>query len=110
MKRILLYLVRLMGGRAISRSINVLVRRSRLSLTACNSGSNGPWSRSGVFDHFLTSYYVWPQTRTPLWLERGIFGLLAMRQGARVLELCCGDGFNAYHFYSIRAAASSRPI
>ncbi len=28
-----------------------------------------------------------------------------MREGARVLELCCGDGFNAYHFYSIRAAS-----
>ena len=27
MKRILLYIVRLMGGRAISRLINVLVRR-----------------------------------------------------------------------------------
>src|SRR5205807_4059621 len=57
------------------------------------------------FDHFLDQYYVWPQTRTPLWLERGIFGLLAMRQGTRVLELCCGDGFNAYHFYSIRAGS-----
>ena len=28
-----------------------------------------------------------------------------MRQGARVLELCCGDGFNAHHFYSIRAGS-----
>jgi SAM-dependent methyltransferase len=28
-----------------------------------------------------------------------------MREGAKVLELCCGDGFNTYHFYSIRAGS-----
>jgi len=55
------------------------------------------------FDHFLDQYYVWPATRTPLWLERGVFSLLAIKPGARMLELCCGDGFNAYHFYSVRA-------
>ena len=32
-----------------------------------------------------------------------LLGLLAIRQGANVLELCCGDGFNSFHFYSIRA-------
>lgn len=57
------------------------------------------------FDHNLDLFYQWPALRNPLWVERGIFGLLAMRQGCNALELCCGDGFNACHFYSNRCAA-----
>jgi SAM-dependent methyltransferase len=106
MKRILLRAVRFMGGRSISRSLNALVRRAasfthRIQFEIEWGIDPAPeW-----FDHFLDQYYAWRRTRTPLWVERGIFGLLAMRQAARVLELCCGDGFNAYHFYSIRAAS-----
>lgn len=55
------------------------------------------------FDHYCDQFYQFKKTQNPLFLERGIFGLLAMKQGANVLELCCGDGYNAYHFYSIRA-------
>ncbi len=54
------------------------------------------------FDHYEDQHYQWHEHRNPLWLERGIFSLLAMPQGGETLELCCGDGFNAYHFYSIR--------
>lgn len=56
------------------------------------------------FDHYLDLHYLWKVTRTPTSVERGIFGLLAIKHGARVLELCCGDGFNTFHFYSIRAS------
>jgi SAM-dependent methyltransferase len=56
------------------------------------------------FDHFCDQFYSLRGLQNPLWAERGIFGLLAMKQGAKVLELCCGDGFNTFHFYSIRAA------
>jgi SAM-dependent methyltransferase len=28
-----------------------------------------------------------------------------MKQGCKALELCCGDGFNAYFFYSIRVGS-----
>lgn len=55
------------------------------------------------FDHFLDQYYQWPALRNPLGWERGIYNLLALTPRSNVLELCCGDGFNAYHFYSIRA-------
>jgi SAM-dependent methyltransferase len=58
---------------------------------------------SGWFDHYLDIHYLWGKTRTPLSCERGILGLLAIKEGAKVLELCCGDGFNTFHFYSIRA-------
>lgn len=51
------------------------------------------------FDHFIDRYARWH----PLAWERGIFNLLAIKPGARVLELCCGDGFNTCHFYGIRA-------
>lgn len=54
------------------------------------------------FDHFLDQYYQWPEKRSPLGWERGIYNLLALSPQSKVLELCCGDGFNAYHFYSIR--------
>jgi hypothetical protein len=56
------------------------------------------------FDHYVDQFGIFRQTRNPLWVERGTFGLLAIDQGARVLELCCGDGFNSYHFYSIRCS------
>ena len=53
------------------------------------------------FDHSIDLFYQWQQTRNPLWVERGVFGSLCLR-GGRVLELCCGDGFNARNFYSLR--------
>jgi SAM-dependent methyltransferase len=106
MKRTLLRALRLLGARAVSRSINALVRRVAAFTHWIQFEIE--WGMEPApewFDHFLDQYYAWRETRNPLWLERGVFGLLAMRQGARVLELCCGDGFNAHHFYSIRAAS-----
>lgn len=55
------------------------------------------------YDHHLDVYYSWSHTRIPYFLERGVFNLPAIKQGSTVLELCCGDGFNAKHFYSNRA-------
>lgn len=57
------------------------------------------------FDHFIDQHSQWSRSRIPFWIERGAFNLLAIKPGACVLELCCGDGFNAHHFYSIRAAS-----
>ena len=98
--------IRLMGGRFLIRTINEVLRHvtaftHRVQfLVEWGAPPTPIW-----FDHFLDQYYLWRKSRNPLGWERGIFGLLAMRQGARVLELCCGDGFNAYHFYSIRASS-----
>ncbi|MBS0286815.1 MAG: class I SAM-dependent methyltransferase [Proteobacteria bacterium] len=55
------------------------------------------------FDHFIDQHYQWSATKNPLGWERGIFSLLAVKQDATILEICCGDGFNAHHFYAIRA-------
>lgn len=56
------------------------------------------------FDHNLDLYYLWGTDKgNCFWLERGVFSNLAIKPGARVLELCCGDGFNAKYFYKYRA-------
>ena len=55
------------------------------------------------FDHFIDLYWKWNVTRNPMSWERGIFGLMAMRPGCRVLDLCCGGGFFAHHFFASRA-------
>ena len=54
------------------------------------------------FDHTIDLYYQWPKTTNSLWLERGVFGGLALK-GGNVLELACGDGFNTKNFYSHRS-------
>ncbi|MBN9287341.1 MAG: hypothetical protein BGO43_15730 [Gammaproteobacteria bacterium 39-13] len=55
------------------------------------------------FDHFIDQHYQWSATKNPLGWERGIFNLLAIKENSTILEICCGDGFNAHHFYAIRA-------
>lgn len=55
------------------------------------------------FDHEIDLFYSWSQRRSSHWVERGVFGSLALRQGGSVLELACGDGFNAKHFYSLNS-------
>lgn len=54
------------------------------------------------FDHHIDLYYQWLTSRNPLWVERGVFSSLVLR-GGDVLELACGDGFNARNFYSLRS-------
>jgi SAM-dependent methyltransferase len=55
------------------------------------------------FNHFLDHYCNWSDNRMPFWVERGVFSLLSIKQGANILELSCGDGFNAKYFYSVKA-------
>ena len=54
------------------------------------------------FDHHIDLYYQFLDQRNSLWLERGAFGSLGLK-GGNVLELACGDGFNARNFYSLRS-------
>jgi len=63
------------------------------------------WATWGImpypefFDHHIDLNYFWPKTGSSFWLERGVYGVLALK-GGDVLELACGDGFNAKNFYS----------
>src|ERR1700754_200950 len=57
------------------------------------------------FEHKIGHYWMWQKTGMPYSVERGVFSLLAMNEGCKVLELCCGDGFNAHFFYRSRAGS-----
>jgi SAM-dependent methyltransferase len=93
-----------MGGLAAIIAFNRLLRKiSSFSHYVQFVLQWGARPVSGWFDHYLDIHYLWGKTRTPLSCERGILGLLGIKDGAKVLELCCGDGFNTFHFYSIRA-------
>lgn len=56
------------------------------------------------FDHSIDLFHQWPESNNSLWVERGAFGSLALK-GGHLLELACGDGFNAKHFYALRSKA-----
>ncbi len=57
------------------------------------------------YDHLIHQYWLWPISRNPMSWERGIFSMLPMKEGCRVLDLCCGGGFFAHHFFSNRASS-----
>lgn len=57
------------------------------------------------FDNFLNQHWQFSAQNNGLWVERGVFSRLVMKPNAKMMEICCGDGFNARHFYS--SAASS---
>ncbi len=58
-------------------------------------------------DHrnFLNLWYLdgkkgWPLGRNPDFLMRGLFNRMVIKKGDTVLDVCCGDGFFDYLFYS----------
>lgn len=55
------------------------------------------------FDHRI-DLFLWAEKRVPFWVERGVFARAIMSEGDNVLDLCCGDGFYSYYFYSRTAA------
>ena len=52
------------------------------------------------FDHHIDLFYYWQKSRRSHWLERGVFSSLGLKRGGSLLEIACGDGFNARNFYS----------
>jgi hypothetical protein len=79
----------------------VSIAHKRLFYVTWSCGDGNP----EFFDHHLDLYYQWLETRRSWWLERGVFGSLAIRRGGVLLELASGDGFNARNFYSPIAAS-----
>ena len=55
------------------------------------------------FDHQIDLNWQWHVKRSSFPFERGVFSNLAIANGSDILDLCCGDGFNSYYFYSQRA-------
>lgn len=85
----------------INRFLRYMLKMSyRIQFKLQWSGENKP----EYFDHYIDLYFLWGEKYgNCFFLERGIFSLLAMKKDCAVLELCCGDGFNAKYFYSYRA-------
>ena len=88
---------------SLIRWINQLVRFiSRISHKAqylIDWSANTPEN----FDHQIDLNWQWHTKRSSFPLERGVFSNLAISNGSDILDLCCGDGFNSYYFYSQRA-------
>lgn len=57
------------------------------------------------FDHYLDQHWQHSAKNNGLWVERGVFSRMVLKPNSKMLEICCGDGYNARHFYS--SAASS---
>lgn len=60
------------------------------------------------FDHFLEQHNTWRRDRHAIGWERGVLSVIALERPCsmgkpKVLELCCGDGFNTFHFYSVKS-------
>lgn len=53
------------------------------------------------FDHHIDLFYLWRKSRSSYWVERGVYGSLAIKRGGVLLDLACGDGFFARNFYSV---------
>lgn len=54
------------------------------------------------FDHEIDVQWQWVAKQRMMFLERGILNTLAIAPEASILEICCGDGFNAHRFYAER--------
>lgn len=54
------------------------------------------------FYHEMDLFYQFPVKSEAGWLERGILNRIALMafENPIAMELCCGDGFNAKHFYA----------
>ncbi len=88
------------------KGINFLVRKvSAFTHFAQFAVQWGIEPRPEWFDHFLDQHWQFSAKNNGLWVERGVFSRLVMKPNARMLEICCGDGFNARHFYSSKAAS-----
>jgi 2-polyprenyl-3-methyl-5-hydroxy-6-metoxy-1,4-benzoquinol methylase len=57
------------------------------------------------FDHHLGTHYAQESQSQTIGEERGVYATLAVPAGGRILDLCCGDGWYAKHFFARKAAS-----
>ena len=60
------------------------------------------------FEHQMDLNWKWHSSRSAYPMERGVFSSFALENDSpskgATLDLCCGDGFYSYYFYSKRSA------
>tara|TARA_R110000868_G_scaffold100293_2_gene275809 strand:- start:332 stop:1153 length:822 start_codon:yes stop_codon:yes gene_type:complete len=78
---------------------------TKFTESAYQAKMNIDWSppQPEWFDHRCDQYFQFYNKRSSHWVERGVFSGMILHPTSDVLELCSGDGFNAYHFYSNRS-------
>ncbi len=92
-------------ARAVSRLTRALASGAHHFQFLVEWGVDNP----EYFDHFLDQFYAWRKSRNSLPWERGVYSSFALQattvdgKKPTVLDLCCGDGFLSYHFYSLVA-------
>lgn len=85
----------------IFRKINRMVHKFQFLLE---------WRLSNpeYFEHQMDLNWKWHETRSSYPMERGVFSSFALGNEnpalGITLDLCCGDGFYSYYFYSKRSA------
>ena len=95
---------------AISRSLSRVSRRTAAAAHQLQYTIEWGADNPEYFDHFIDQHWQWTATQSSFPWERGVYSSLAL-QATRseslpaVLELCCGDGFMTYHFYSNQASS-----
>lgn len=59
------------------------------------------------FEHQMDLNFKWHESRSAYPMERGVFSAFALKNdtppSGKTLDLCCGDGFYSYYFYSKRS-------
>jgi hypothetical protein len=98
LKEVFLNVECFLSSRWVSNAHKRLMRHQWSTHHGEGSQGHGP----GYFEHDFNLYYTWKASRDPTWVERGVFGRLALK-GGDLLELSCGDGFNTRNFYSLFA-------
>jgi cyclopropane fatty-acyl-phospholipid synthase-like methyltransferase len=85
--------------------LNVLMRKATAATHFLQYALQWGWEpKPEWFDHFLDQHWQMSAKNISLWVERGVFSRMLLKPSGRLLEICCGDGFNARHFYSSAAA------
>ena len=91
---------------SLLKGLNFVVRRiSAFTHFAQFALQWGFSPRPEWFDHYLDQHWQFSAKNNGLWVERGVFSRMVLKPNAKMLEICCGDGFNARHFYSSKAAS-----
>jgi ubiquinone/menaquinone biosynthesis C-methylase UbiE len=91
---------------SLLKGVNFLVRKvSAFTHFAQFAVQWGFDPRPEWFDHYLDQHWQFSAKNNGLWVERGVFSRMVLKPNSKMLEICCGDGYNARHFYSSKASS-----